>query len=194
MQFRRRVFSIIICAAVLSALTPGASFALEIDDGFGSARVIQGKHFVIYYAPQIDVSALIEKLNMTAADRLLAGQGTNGRGSYESELSGMLDTLFAQVCDTLDMQLYSFQGKIKICPDKERLERIYSGLFRRELPARSFYVYNLNTIYICADNFKPEILAHEIAHAIISHYFVVQPSVRIQEVLAAYVEYQLTRK
>ena len=105
----------------------------------------------------------------------------------------MLDVLFTQVCDTLDMQLYSFQGKIKICLDRERLSQIYDDLFRKELQASSFYIYSLNTIYISADSFKREILGHEMAHAIISHYFVVQPSVKIQEVLAGYVEYQLRR-
>lgn len=30
-------------------------------------------------------------------------------------------------------------------------------------------------------------------HALMSHYFVVQPSVKIQEVLAGYVEYQLRK-
>jgi len=36
-------------------------------------------------------------------------------------------------------------------------------------------------------------LGHEIGHAVISNYFVVQPPIRIQEVLAGYVEYQLRK-
>jgi hypothetical protein len=55
----------------------------------------------------------------------------------------------------------------------------------------SFYVYDLNTIYVSAGSFKREVLGHEIAHAVISHYFVVQPPMKAQEVLAGYVEYQL---
>jgi hypothetical protein len=37
------------------------------------------------------------------------------------------------------------------------------------------------------------VLGHEIAHAIMSHYFVVLPSEKIQEVLAGFVEYQLRK-
>ena len=193
MLFVRRAYKTIILAAILFALTSGVSFSLEIEDGFGSARKIESKHFEIYYTPQLDIAGLLEKLNITSADKLLAGQATNRGDSYESELSEMLDALFTQVCDSLDMQLYSFQGKIKICPDKERLNKIYNSLFNKDLQASSFYVYSLNTVYISADSFKREILGHEMAHAIISHYFVVQPSVKIQEVLAGYVEYQLRR-
>ena len=38
-----------------------------------------------------------------------------------------------------------------------------------------------------------KVLGHEIGHAVISHYFVVLPSVKVQEVLAVYVEYQLRK-
>jgi len=34
---------------------------------------------------------------------------------------------------------------------------------------------------------------HEIAHAVISHYFIVPPPAKIQEVLAGYVEYDLRK-
>ena len=37
-------------------------------------------------------------------------------------------------------------------------------------------------------------IAHEIAHAIINHYFVVPPSVKMQEILSGYVEYSLNKK
>ena len=52
---------------------------------------------------------------------------------------------------------------------------------------------DINTIYITAENFKKAVLGHEVAHAVISHYFVVQPSMKVQEVLAGYIEYQLRK-
>jgi len=106
----------------------------------------------------------------------------------------MIDTLFSQVCDILDMQLYNFHGTIKIYRDFKQVNAIYKNLFNRELPkSHSFYAYNLNTVYISAEHFSREVLGHEIGHAVISHYFVVLPSVKIQEVLATFVEYQLRK-
>lgn len=187
-----RPYKIIIIAAILFTLNVDTSFAL--DDGFGpSKKIEEGKHFTIYYSPKVEISSLSQQLNIRASDKLLVGKSAQSNLSTESELADMLDTLFMRVCDILDMQLYSFQGNIKICRDKEQLNEIYHNLFDKNLNTHSFYVYNLNTVYISADNFKREIIGHEIGHAVISHYFVVLPSVKIQEVLAMYVEYQLRK-
>ena len=192
MKFIRIGYKIIIILAVFFTLNQGVAFAL--DDGFGQARKIQGQHFAIYYAPQLEVTNLAQQLNIRSSDKLLAGRSTEKKDSYELELADMVDTLFAQICDILDMQLYSFQGNIKICQDYNQMNRIYNNLFDKDLMnQRAFYVYSLNTVYISTENFKREILGHEIGHAIISHYFVVLPSVKVQEVLATYVEYQLRR-
>ncbi len=168
---------------------------LAVDDGFSAERRISGKHLAIYCESGVEISGLANILNISASDKLLAGKKTDVSISPEGELTEMVDTLFIRSCDILDMQLFSFTGTLKICRSQSRLADIYTILFNRTLKDRaSFYVYSLNTIYISADNFKANILGHEIAHAIISYYFVVLPSVKIQEVLASYVEYQLNKR
>lgn len=191
MLFSKRIYKITGIALIFFLSNTITAFALE--DGFGPARKIEGKHFVIYYAPQLDTSNLARHLNIRPSDELLVGKTGGMRFSGDSSLADMVDTLFMQVCDILDMQLYSFEGNLKVCQEPGQLNNIYKNLFDRDLNSHSFYVYDLNTIYISADNFSREILGHEIAHAVISHYFVVLPSVKIQEVLAMYVEYQLRR-
>ena len=105
-----------------------------------------------------------------------------------------LDTLFLRVGDILDMNLYSFHGNIKICNDLLGLKNIYSNLFGADLGDRiSFYASEVNTIYISGANFERGVLGHEIAHALICRYFFVPPSIKIQELLAMYVEYQLRK-
>ena len=176
-----------LAVVLVLSLFAGFSIAAE-DDGFGSARKIESRHFTIYFAPQLDPGELARSLDIRASDKLISG------GAYQSGLGGMIDTLFTQACDILDMQLYSFHGAIKICRDTNQVNAIYRNLFDKDLPkSHSFYLYNTNTIYISAENFKREVLGHEIGHAIISHYFVVSPSVKIQEVLAVFVEYQLRK-
>ena len=178
-----------ICLAVLLSvpLFTGHSLAGE-DDGFGPARKIESRHFTIYYAPQLDPEELARELGIHPLDKLISGS------SYQNDLGGMLDTLFSQACDILDMQLYSYHGTVKICRDLKQVNAIYRNLFDKDLVnTHSFYVNNLNTVYVSAEHFKREILGHEIGHAVISHYFVVSPSVKIQEVLAVFVEYQLRK-
>ncbi len=167
--------------------------ALDIDDGFGPVREAQGKHFTVYYSPNTEAFSLLHGLRIFASDQVLAGSQIGRGESAGAELANMVDILFLRVCDILDMQLYSYKGNIKICVNQAQLNEIYNRLFGKELGQKSFYVYDLNTIYISADNFTREILGHEMAHAVICHYFVVAPSVKVQEILASYVEYQLRK-
>jgi hypothetical protein len=185
---RKSNYKIAICFFILFFI--GKSFAYE--DGFGIAKKIEGEHFIIYYAPQVDTSGLLQQLNMGLSDKLLAGSPIDKK-SFSEGLADTLDTLFTQVCNILDMHLYSFQGTIKICWDRQHLNKVYNNFFNEGSNRSSFYIHSLNTIYISAEDFKREILGHEIAHAVISHYFVVLPPEKIQEILAGYVEYQLRK-
>lgn len=191
-----RIYKSIIIFIILFFLNVSISYAFTYNDGFGPAKKIEDKHFIVYYVPELDISVLSQQLNIRPSDKLIVGKSIERKLSSEAEFIDMLDTLFLRVCDILDMHLYSFQGNIKICQNHQQLKSIYSNLFNKELTsthAYSFYVYDVNAIYISAENFKREILGHEIAHAVISHYFVVLPSEKIQEVLAMYVEYQLRK-
>lgn len=168
---------------------------LAQEDGFSAARKIEGAYFTVYCLPQSPVSVLIQKLNISPSEKLLAGKSTKQGSSAEAELADMLDTLFIQVCGLLDMHTYSYKGAVKVCADQDSLKRVYRALFGDDLPdyAASFYASEINTIYISADRFTSEVLGHEIAHAVISHCFVVAPSVKIMEILSGYVEYQLRK-
>jgi hypothetical protein len=182
MRFQR-----IILAAVFLSLT--FSLAQAADDGFGAARKIESQHFIIFYSPQLDPYSLLEKLNIRPTDAVFA-ETTSSKGD---SLGMALDTLYSIVMQALDMNLYSFQGNLKICSDREQLDRLYESIFGRQLKSSSFYISEYNTIYISADDFTKEILGHEIAHMIISHYFVVQPPQKVAEILSGYVEYQLRK-
>jgi hypothetical protein len=181
-----RFLKIVIIAVFLSSIF---SSAYAADDGFGSARKIESQHFVIFYAPQLDPYSLLEKLNIGPTDLVLS-EGPSVKGD---SLVVALDALYNIVMQALDMNLYSLQGNIKICNDKNHLSSVYESIFDRQLKASSFYINEYNTIYISADDFTKEILGHEIAHMIISHYFVVQPPQKVAEILAGYVEYQLRK-
>jgi hypothetical protein len=188
----RKIYSFYLFLILIFILV-SVSQSFALDDGLLITQKTQSEHFAIYYVPDLVVSTLIQSLGITPADELL-NKRTKKTNLAESNLSAMVDTLFSQVCDILDMQLYSYQGNIKICRNQQQLNEVYYNLFGKNLVNReSFYVYDLNAIYISAQGFRREVLGHEIAHAVISHYFVVLPSVKIQEVLASYVEYQLRK-
>lgn len=162
------------------------------DDGFNAAGSLGGKYFDVFYEQSVRVADLARTLNVRPSDKLLAGKKAKTASVCEGELSDMIDTLYLRVAEILDMNLFRYEGKIKVYKDSARLREVYSNIFGSDLGSRSsFYAYDYNTIYIFAANFTQSVLGHEIASALISHYFAVLPSVKVQEVMAGYVETQL---
>lgn len=156
------------------------------DDGFGSSRQAKGTHFTVFYSPSLDPVELAMKLDIRPHEMLGGGGG--------STLTEMLDSLFTRVCDILDMQLYSYEGSIKICRDADQLNSVYRKMFGRRATVPSFYVSELNTIYVDLDHFTRAVIGHEMGHAIMCRYFVVAPPEKVSEVMAGYVEYQLRKQ
>ena len=180
---------------VFSFFWGGRVFAGPPDDGFGRAQKIEGDHFDLYVLPGAAVPELVRMLDVGASDKLLAGASVEAGGPADAELARAVDALFVLICDILDMPLFSYKGSIRVCRDEGHLAQVYKDLFGKgpEGPMGSFYVYSLNTIYITRADFRRPVLGHEIGHAVISNYFVVPSPMKIQEVLAGYVEYQLRK-
>ena len=171
------------------------SIAQAVDDGFSAVKKIPGKYFTLYYGPGVDEIELLGILDIGPEDKILTGESAEIESLPSEQLIDRLDTLFLRVCDILDMRLYKeFKGEIKICGEQAQLTKIYANLFGNELKGRqSFYVHELKTIYATPENFRAGLLGHEIAHAVMNSYFVVTPPVKVQEILAGYVEYQLRK-
>lgn len=182
----------IISAVILKIffVLVSSDLCFAFDDGFASADKIEGKYFTLFYSPELKPIGLDKQLNITRKDQILvaAAQPVSANESF----SGMLDTLFLRVSDLLDIHLYSFHGTIKVCKDYASLNNIYRQMFNDDLEGQhSFYIKNLNIIYISAESCTSEIIGREMVYAILSQYFKVQTPVRVQDVLANYVEYQL---
>ena len=187
---KKRYYIFLMCVALIL----GASNALAVDDGLSFDKKIEGKYVIVYYPAGLDAARLVQQLNIHPSDKISVGESLNAKNSYEEELVQMLDTLFLQVSDILEMHMYSFKINIKIFKNDTELSDIYRRLFNSSLGGRaSFYSYDLNSVYVSEDVFKPEIIGHEMAHAIICHYFPTPVPIKIQELLAMYTEYSLRR-
>lgn len=175
-------------------LSACACTATAADDGFGAAPKQEGAYFDVYYDPSVDVADLARRLDIRASDTILSGVPSGDGTKTGGELSDMVDTLFLQVSDILDMHIYSFRGTVKICSGPGHLNRVYLAVFGQDTEQTdSFYVFDTNTIYIAAASFQSSVLGHEMAHAVMSRFFVVAPPAKVSEVLAGYVEYQLKK-
>ena len=163
-------------------------------DDFGAATKLDSEHFTVYYKGGVDINALISQLRVSPTDQILTNLTVN-TSSPQAQLSSMVEVLFARVSDVLDMHIYSLKANIKIFANQQDLTDFYNSFFHARIPGTGFgfYLEDTRSIYMSAENFRREILGHEMGHAIMSRYFALQPSVRIQEVLGGYIEYQLRK-
>lgn len=156
------------------------------------AGQLKSKHFDVTIEGNIDNYELLEKLNANYFLHL-NGMYSSSKLDEETIVKDALDALYVEVSDILDIHMYSFEISLVIVPDKVRIAEIIAECGGKYIEVPSFYYYEENTIYISWEDFTIGMFAHEVAHAVISHYFVVPPPEKLQEVLAGYVEYSIRK-
>ncbi|MBN2484159.1 MAG: hypothetical protein JXD21_08175 [Candidatus Omnitrophica bacterium] len=154
----------------------------------------KGKYFTVYARSGADLSGMLNRLNYQEFARFdaLGGQGGD-TFNPASILAHTLDGIYQEVSDILGIRLSSYHGKIVFVSNQAEVSTMFYAYFGQDFPERSFYIHEKNTIYISEKDLSLGMLGHEIAHAVISHYFVVPPTTKVQEVLAGYVEYNLRK-
>lgn len=171
---------------VISFLSVFFNFGAAIaqTDGYSPQHRLVTTYFTISYDSEQDLARFNRNIYIPASQKILYGMQAGINNT---------DMLFLWVSDILGMHLSNFPGNIKICSSKDQLRQIYNKLFKQSLSAPSFYVYKFKTIYIDVNRASTAVLGHEMAHAIISDYFSAVPPVKMQEILAGYVEYQIRK-
>lgn len=157
----------------------------------GGSRIAAGTYFEVYGDARADAYALLAKID--ANYLLYAPDGARAADAVSDILAKTVDGLYQEVSDILDIHMYSFKGSVVAFADQPALERFLKQQYGIDFSERSLYHFEKNTIYISLADATVGMLGHEIAHAIISHYFVVPPPEKVQEVLSGYVEYSLRK-
>jgi hypothetical protein len=179
---RRFLLTVIFCCSC-------ASVSASAED----APVLgKGRYFTVRASSGIEPTAVLNKLQFdyfAHPESMLAADGADAA----SVLAKTLDSLYSEVSDILDIHMYSFEGAVVIVADQAAVAREFRALFGTDFAERSFYLADKNTIYISYKDLALGMLGHEIAHAIMTRYFVVATPAKVQEVLAGYVEYSLRK-
>lgn len=151
----------------------------------------QSEYFSIYAYPEADTQQLLQKLNFNSffqVDGL-----TLANDSPRDIVAKTFDAIYLEVSDTLGISVYSFEGKVKIFPNQAALNDEYRAIFHQDFSERAFYIHEKSTLYISLEDMTIGMMAHEMAHMIMSNYFIVPPSPKLQEILSGYVEYHFRK-
>ena len=154
--------------------------------------ISDSQYFSVYSQGAIDEFSLLTKLNY---NYLVYGDTMVGKTNSDiaNALAKNLDALYLEVSDILDIHIYNYKGVIVIVPDQAALAQLLKKQFDLDFKERSIYYHEKSTIFISAADLTVGMLGHEMAHALISNFFIVPPPPKVQEVLSGYVEYTLLK-
>lgn len=179
------ILSILYCMGTLGA-------AAYPEEGAREREVFSSRFCTVFYDNEVDLKVLNRRINLRFSDFY---SPRNYRETPESSVTeligGKMDAIFNRVEEILDMYPSKVRVTVNVYKRQEDLDRVYEEIFNEPNTAPSFYIYKTNTIYTTESAINESILAHEMAHCIIDHYFVILPPRKIQEMLAVYADVHL---
>ncbi|PKL50029.1 MAG: hypothetical protein CVV37_07380 [Nitrospira bacterium HGW-Nitrospira-1] len=132
-------------------------------------KKLETQYTVIYYSNENDLDAFVGK-------------------------AGNIDRIVNRVEGLLDMYPADLHFNIYIYQTYRETEAIYRTMGELDRAPIAFYSHKTKTVYISLETITDGVLAHEAAHVVINFYFVTPPPVRMQEILAQYVDRHLREK
>jgi hypothetical protein len=184
---KKAIFPALLCFLMIT----GADRALA--KGEQLYPIIESQYFSVYGYKGLDISAVLQDLDFNYFSQLGAVMKDSG-GDPAAMLGNTLDAIYLEVSDSMDIHIYSYHGTINLVSSQDAVSEAFRSIYGRSFQERALYIHSQNTIYVSAHDITLGMLGHEMAHAIMSHYFVVPPPAKVQEVLAGYVEYNLRKK
>lgn len=135
-----------------------------------------------------------EGLLRTFNDEVVLGGGLFSLGrrpqqvTVQDELRNKLNNIVEKVMAVLEMYPKNLRFTLVLLPDAREVQRVYRENFGKEVNYIAFYSPKHKTMYLSIRDIELRVIAHEIGHVVVDHYFDVPPPVKIHEVLAQFAE------
>ena len=104
----------------------------NMESSMGFVQIARSKYFNIYSQEEINLLKLIRRLDIRSEYLLMSGT-TARQEQMQDMLGAIIDAIFLEASDVLRMYLYSFKGNIKICQNRQELNKAFRNFFNRDL-------------------------------------------------------------
>ena len=185
-------FILVFCFHFTALARTVESDAALLEEGWTSA---DSAHFTIFYGPEVDIGKVNKRVKIGFHDVIFEKifYTTLKRGTAEEQLSEKFELILQKVEKILDMYPRKIHINVRIYKNQSQLNKAYSKVigkvnYNNDI---SYYVHKYTTIYTTQKVISTGLLAHEIGHAVIDHYFVILPPETVKEILAQHVELHL---
>lgn len=173
--FRSLKLLLILCL-LLAAAAPGRAY--ELDTRYGT---------VVYEKEEL-LKRFNDELRLGRLSYLMKNRSSV---TLQDEVRNKVEAVFDRVQSVLEMFPRNLRVTIVLLPSDGDVAKVYRGKYQRHADYIAYYSPKEKTIYLSVRDSSLTVVAHEMGHAVIDHYFGVSPSVKIHEVLSEYVEAHL---
>jgi hypothetical protein len=165
----------------------------RVQDAQGQEGVHNSRFASIHYQEPGQLDRFAQKIQPGALTVSLNQIFMAGKKPQEVKAGRYIDQLFQRVQSILEMPKPDMRVQVRLFRDQEELSVAFDQITGKPTPAPAFYWKENNTIYVNLERVSVGILAHEMAHAVIAHYFIISPPEKISELLCQYVDREVSR-
>ena len=108
--------------------------------------------------------------------------------TLEEQVQNKISSIISKVKTILEMFPDEMFFNVVLFKSEKKVQAVYRKEYGIDVNYIAFYSPMSDSIYISTDNVTLRVFAHEMAHAVICHYFDKQPAVKIHELMAQFVE------
>jgi putative methionine-R-sulfoxide reductase with GAF domain len=167
-----------------------AVIVLFLLPGMAGAEVLQTRYAIVHYDNEKQIKQLNWELFLS---RDLAYQLRSRKiVTSQEEVGAKIDIIVEKVQKVLEMFPENLHFEIRLfATAKEAQDALYKR-YGKKVDFISFYSRQENILYLSAEDAELAVVAHEIGHVVVEHYFERSPPVKIHEVLAQFAEKHIT--
>lgn len=167
---------------------------VRVHHAMGQERVHQSRFASIHYQEPGQLERFAQKIQPGALtvslNQIFIG---DGKHTPEVKAGRYVDQLFQRVQSILEMPKPGMRVQIRLFRGQEELSAAFEKITQKPTQSPAFYWKENNTIYVHLEKVSLGILAHEMAHAVIAHYFIISPPEKISELLCQYVDRKISK-
>ncbi len=144
----------------------------------------KSRHATLRYGDQQLVRQFNDKVYLSRSlQRILRQKNVV---TAEEEAMAKVDIIIEKAMVVLDMFPDNMHIAVVLLPRAADIARVYQENYGRKANYIAYYSLSQKTIYLSVSNVNLEVLAHEVGHAVVDHFFTVRPPYNIHELLAQF--------
>lgn len=185
-----KICSILAFVAMLS--TAHASITAEGTFSDGSDWTTVDSIFcTIFLKHDVDIRKVNSRIDTYRIDFGLTEKPSRASNDIEGEIAYKFDLIFFKVQEILDMRPSGLHLNVRIYKGQDDLDRVYMEIFDQNNKFIAYYIFKINSLFVSEEKISANVMAHEIAHCIVDHYFSVIPPTKVAEMIAQYADAHL---